>query len=65
MRIPGMQYLTASVGWSRETQPKGWDSLADAKPEAPEPMGGGFGRDASKDVEVATVVGGGAKALGA
>jgi hypothetical protein len=27
MRVPGMGLLTASPGWSRETQPRGWDEV--------------------------------------
>ncbi len=25
MKVPGMGYVTASPGWTRESQPKGWD----------------------------------------
>ncbi|KAI8475914.1 MAG: hypothetical protein J3K34DRAFT_517076 [Monoraphidium minutum] len=46
MAVPGMGYVTATPGWSREAQPKGWDDL----PAAGAPL---VGAAPSKDVELA------------
>jgi hypothetical protein len=35
MKIPGMGAITASPGWTREEQPKGWDSLRELDTQKP------------------------------
>ncbi|KIZ01086.1 hypothetical protein MNEG_6873 [Monoraphidium neglectum] len=44
MRVPGMSHVTASQGWTRETQSKGWDDPAAHAVEGGEAA-------AAKDVE--------------